>query len=461
MGEHNRSFAALRRWNSLSIRPSSFPTFAPHRLRLCCPKKWAAMKFNPFKPNSLVNPGMFSGRVDELNTVEKCLFQAKHGNPQHFLFEGERGIGKSSLFLFVHALASGHIPYDDNKRFNFLVVSVDLAQCNTIIDIIREIGSALRSAIAEQNQLKEAAKSVWDFLTNWEVLGVRYHREPGNLDEAVLANDLVDSLTNVLRQAGDSLEGILLLIDEADRPPEEAGLGLLVKLLTERLTRKGNGNCLIGMAGLPTLVPKLRASHESSPRVFEAMSLEPLEDHERHSVVRRGIEEANKKNPIKTVITEEAVELIGHLSEGYPHFIQQFAYCAFERDTDNTIDAHDVLDGAFRENGALAQLGHKYFNRMYFERINSENYRLVLNAMAAHGNNWVSRQEIIEESGVGEYVVGNAIKALREREIIHSDDTRRGYYKLPTRSFATWINAIKSVEEKTGSDAQFKLELDR
>jgi hypothetical protein len=80
--------------------------------------------------------------------------------------------------------------------------------------------------------------------------------------------------------------------------------------------------------------------------------------------------------------------------------------------------------------------------------------------MAAHQNSWVSRQEIIEESGVGEHIVDNALKALRKREIIVADDTRRGFYKLPTRSFATWINAIKSVQEQTGNTTQLKLEIE-
>ena len=56
-------------------------------------------KFNPFQPNKMVVPGMFTGRIEEMHTIEQCLFQAKHGNPQHFLVEGERGIGKSSVVV--------------------------------------------------------------------------------------------------------------------------------------------------------------------------------------------------------------------------------------------------------------------------------------------------------------------------------------------------------------------------
>ncbi len=414
------------------------------------------MKFNPFKPNSMAGPGMFSGRFDELQTIEKCLFQTRHGNPQHFLIEGERGIGKSSLLLFVNALATGTVAGLSGGSYSFLVISVDLSQCDTVSRIVREIGVGLKGALSERTQLKEKAKAVWEFLTNWEVLGVRYHREEVNIDEGTLASDLVHSIAGTLESSKGEMDGILILLDEADRPPEDAQLGAFLKLFTERLQRKDCGNCVIGMAGLPTLIPKMRASHESSPRVFETMTLAPLERHESSSVVEAGIKIANETNPIQTSISPDALELISVLSEGYPHFIQQFAYCAFEADRDNSLDATDVVEGAFSENGALAQLGHKYFNKMYFENVTSESYRSVLNAMARHGNEWVNRKVLIEEANVGAFIVGNALRALTEREIIIQDSSRRGYYKLPTQSFATWINAIKSVEEKAGKDAVFR-----
>lgn len=35
-------------------------------------------------------------------------------------------------------------------------------------------------------------------------------------------------------------------------------------------------------------------------------------------------------------------------------------------------------------------------------------------------------------------------------EIIIRDEARRGFYRLPTKSFAAWINAGQSASEKTG-----------
>jgi predicted Rossmann fold nucleotide-binding protein DprA/Smf involved in DNA uptake len=140
---------------------------------------------------------------------------------------------------------------------------------------------------------------------------------------------------------------------------------------------------------------------------------------------------------------------LADLSEGYPHFVQQFGYSAFEHDSDNLIDLDDVGDSAFKPGGALSQLGDKFFNEMYHARISSEDYRRVLDAMADHGDDWVARKTIIKESGVSEANVDNALSTLKLKEIILQDDTRRGYYRLPTYSFAAWINALKQARAKS------------
>lgn len=212
---------------------------------------------------------------------------------------------------------------------------------------------------------------------------------------------------------------------------------------------------LIGLAGLSSIIGKLRASHESAPRIFETLHLDPLETEERKSVVASGLREANAKNGFEVKITDDALQLISTLSEGYPHFVQQFAYSAFAEDSDNVIDVGDVAMGAFKENGALAQLGAKYFSEMYHAKIASDDYRRVLDTMAIHGDGWVARKELINETNLKPTTVTNALNALKNKNIILSDETRQGqgFYRLPTKSFAAWINAIKSVENETQNQA--------
>jgi hypothetical protein len=344
----------------------------------------------------MVAPGMFTGRLDEVTAIEQSLYQAKHGNPHHFLIQVERGIGKSSLFYYIEIVAGGLIPTSEHTHMRFLAISVDLIGVETQLDVVRCIGRGLSRAISARDTVKEKAKAVWDFLTKWEVLGVRYHRDAGASEIEDARDEIVNKMADLLEAAADDLDGILILIDEADSAGEDSRLGEFVKLFTERLSRRSCHNVILGMAGLPSIIGKLKASHASSARIFETFLLEALEPGERETVVLRGLQEANGKNEFQTAITDDALEMISDLSEGYPHFVQQFAYSAFAEDTDNVIDAEDVTRGAYKENGALTQLGNKYFNEMCHARISSEDYRRVLDAMAAHGDSWIARKQSLE-----------------------------------------------------------------
>lgn len=409
------------------------------------------MKFNPFRPNNMVGPGMFVGRIDELDTIEQCLFQTQNANPQHFLIEGERGIGKSSLLFLTKHIANGTVPSRlINKVMKFLVVDVDLGSVETQLDIVQAIGRRLRTAIGERDGLKRTAARAWEFLLKWEVMGVRYHPENTvATDDA--RDELVSTFLKLTTDARHELDGIFLIIDEADAPGESAKLGEFLKLFAERLARNDCNNVLLGLAGLPSAIPKMRASHPSAPRLFEVLRLDPLSPDERMSVVSVGLEAAAAANGLETKITGDALNLIADLSEGYPHFIQQFSYSAFAQDQDNVIDVSDVEVGAYKEGGALTQLGHKYFSDMYHGKISSDDYRRVLDTMAAHSDGWTARKDLIAESGIADSRVSNALVALKERNIIVQDESRRGFYRLPTKSFATWINAIRSLKDKQDS----------
>lgn len=413
------------------------------------------MKFNPFRPNSAVAPGMFVGRVDELFAIEQCMLQTKNMNPQHFIILGERGIGKTSLLDYVQAVSNGeYTTLQSNIKFRFLTIFVDLGGCSDKLEIVQKLARGFRSELQSQDDLKELASGVLSWLANWEVLGIKYNQSSSTstFDIEEITEDLIIQISEFCNATHSVLDGVMFLIDEADRPSSYAGLGEYIKFITERLNRKKCYNTLFGLAGLPTLLSKLRESHESSPRLFQIMTLQTLSQPERERVIDRAIEVSNEKNTIQTIIEADARKFLAELSEGYPHFVQQFGYSAFEVDTDNIINFDDVTEGAFSDNGALSQLGDKFFNEMYNALISSDDYRKVLDTMAEHQDNWISRATILAESGVSTSSVNNALKALRDKEIIITDSARRGFYKLPTKSFAAWINAVKSARAK--NDAQ-------
>ena len=73
-------------------------------------------------------------------------------------------------------------------------------------------------------------------------------------------------------------------------------------------------------------------------------------------MIDRGLTVSTRQSDVAVTITDDAKTAIGVLSEGYPHFIQQFAYSAFNHDTNNIIELDDVIDGVYAEHGALHNL---------------------------------------------------------------------------------------------------------
>lgn len=412
-------------------------------------------RFNPFRPNEIVHPGMFAGRYNELVALEKTLFQTKHGNPTHFLIDGERGIGKSSLLLNLMWVATGDFaPFEQQEKFNFVTVSVCLDSAHNYADIIRAIATELRRKISEREQLKEFAKSAWDFLKKLEVGGVRYRDEKRpDPKDTELVEELACAISGCLGSLGSEVDGILVLVDEADKPPASANLGAFVKLLTERLKLRGCDRLCIGLAGLTDLRDKLRRSHESSLRLFKVFALEPLSPEDCGIAIRRGLEAAKEKNGFEVTITPDAEANLAFITQGYPHFIQQFAYCAFESDADNNIDLDDVLKGAYGDTGALRQLGLKYFEKQYFDQIGSNEYRQVLRIIAKQFGEWVTKAQIRKEAlGIKAYTLDNALSALKSRGIIVPKKGTKGTFRLPSRSFAIWLGAYTQTEELIASN---------
>ena len=160
--------------------------------------------------------------------LEKALFQAKHGNPDHFIISGERGIGKSSLLYYMTILAKGNISSLDDIVFRFLVLNIELIPTNTYTDIIKKVGAEFQREIAGHERAKELAKSVWDFLSRWQAFGISYKAPEKTESAPELLEDLIHTVSEVLARLIPTLDGLLLLIDEADKPAAEAHLGQFV-----------------------------------------------------------------------------------------------------------------------------------------------------------------------------------------------------------------------------------------
>jgi AAA+ ATPase superfamily predicted ATPase len=402
-------------------------------------------RINPFKPNSPAPTAMFAGRYDEILALENGLFQTKNSQPSNFMITGDRGIGKSSLLFYLNHVSNGSVPSPEYGGFDFVSINISVSDKLDTVTLIKLIERNISRELGKIETVRGFLKDTWSFVQRLRVLdsGISATEQDSEvelqLDE--LAYSLAETCKRVINpERGEKKkDGILFLFDECDNATSALRIGYFFKTITEALQRHGCENIMFIIAGLPDTAEKLSKSHESSVRVFTHMKIKELGGDDRKYVVNKGLEEANKINSEKLAIAPSALELISTLSEGYPHFIQQFSYCAFEHNTDGEISDDDVLDAAFKPGGAIDAIGSRYYASAFYDRIKSDEYRQVLTIMAQKMNAWITKAEIRAKFTGDETTLSNALQALTTRKIILKNSAKVGEYRLQQRGFAIWI----------------------
>jgi hypothetical protein len=405
-------------------------------------------KINPFKPNSPVPPGMFAGRLEEISALENGLYQTKNGNSSNFLLTGERGIGKSSLIGYIKPTAQGIITSSDYDKFNFIVVNTVISNKSTLISFIKLLERNLKreiEKIGKTEKVRGFFDDTWSFVQRLKIMDSGIDKAQVNEDLDLIIDDFSYSLSETSKRVANpesgetAKDGIMIIVDEADNACPDLHIGYFFKVVTEILQQHGCDNVMFILAGLPDVVEKLTSSHESSMRVFTQLVVKELRPDDRKYVINRGITVGNEKNVDQTTISNDARNMISTLSEGYPHFIQQFSYSAFEANTDGEISEDDVATGAFRQGGALDAIGSRYYQALYNEQIKSDEYREVLEIMAESMNSWIKKSEIREKFSGNDHTVSDALQALTARKIILKNPSKLGEYRLQHKGFALWI----------------------
>lgn len=402
-------------------------------------------KVNPFKPNSPVSTGMFAGRLKEIQLLEKALFQTKNGLPCNSLVTGERGIGKSSLMMILKDFATGQYETLEHGKFNFLTISGMISDKTDLVTLIRLIERNIHRELGKTESIRKYLSATWEFAKRIRIMDSGIDGANEISDPDIIIDEFSYSLAQTCRRISspekgeERKDGILFILDEADNASDSLRIGYFFKIVTELLQQHGCNNVMFVVVGLPDITDKLLSSHESSLRVFNQIKITELNPNDRKMVVDLGLEEANRINDEKTTITEEAKVHISTLSEGYPHFIQQFSYSAFEFNTDGEVSSDDVLRGAFDQNGAIDSIGSRYYAADYHSKIKSDEYRQVLSIMAESMNSWIKKSEIREKFSGSNQTLTDALAALTKRKIILKNSSARGEYRLQQRGFAIWI----------------------
>lgn len=404
-------------------------------------------KYNPFEPNSPTF-WMFAWRRNEIEEIDKALCQTKRGNPNHILLIWERGIWKSSLLLVWEIIAKWE--FSIKEKHNFLSILISLNEKTSPIDLVSTIKKKIEREVKKIAPAMGFLKDAWEFITKFEVWWISYKKEQikdisSQIYESTTLSicDIVNWITSDSKLKdlwlSSKLDGLVILIDEVDKANEDLDLGTFLKNLSETLISERCNYVLLILAGLPNTRDILRKSHESSLRLFKELYLWALSKDDVKEVVDKWIKIFGEKNTNGITVEDEWLEWLYKYSEWYPHFVQQIWFSAVEEDKDFIISKKDVTDWFFKKWWALEAIWERYYKKLYYTDINTDAQREVLDIMAEKWNEWVKRDFIKKNYSKGERNMNNAIKALKEKNIILTKEWVKWEYRLQWVSFAFWV----------------------
>ncbi len=276
---------------------------------------------NPYAPGAGTPPPALVGRDQIIGIANVGLRRLKSARAsQHMLITGLRGVGKTVLLGKLAAVGE-HVGYR--------VIRVEAVGGD---DTIRSILRQARRIVDEFDggaKVGRALRSIESVSLTVVGTGVAVERRVGRSDREALADVLVD----LAAVAADEGLGVMLAIDEAQMLDRHDLRRLLAGV--HRCSQDGLPLYFL-LAGLPNLIGEVAKAATYAERMFTVADLGPLTPDQ---VVQAIVEPAEE---IGVSWSLEATELIVDHSDGFPFFVQTWAYHTWNAAIGDPISAADV-----------------------------------------------------------------------------------------------------------------------
>ncbi|MHB8874126.1 MAG: ATP-binding protein [Myxococcaceae bacterium] len=325
---------------------------------------------NPFAPGAGTQPPELAGRSGVMIDAEVALARTRGGKGKSALFLGLRGVGKTVLLYKVAEMAHscGCVPIsleapEDQRLAQMLVPSLRAA-------LFKLSGSEKASQHAKNALgVLRAFASVFKARVGDVEFGVK--PESGTADSGNLEHDLAALLTVVAEAAQRDGSGLALFVDEMQYLNGEDLSALIVAV--HKVGQRGLPLVLFG-AGLPQLAALAGEAKSYAERLFDFPVIGPLTPAAAAEAIRTPLTRENVD------IEPEALEFIVTKTLGYPYFLQEWGYQAWNVGTGSPIT---LADAKVATAGALARLDSGFF-KVRFDRLTPKE-KEYMRAMASLG----------------------------------------------------------------------------
>ncbi len=345
---------------------------------------------NPFSPGAGSPPPELAGRNDILNQAMMTLARVKRGRAEKsMMIIGLRGTGKTVLLHEISKLAENEgyqaafIEAHEKKSLPELLLP-ELRRVLFILDADKKISEKVKKAF---RVLKSFVSSIKLNIKIQEIdFGMGVEPERGIADSGDLESDLAQVFISLGEAAKDRNTSVAIVIDELQYLTEQELSSLIMAI--HRITQKSLPVVLIG-AGLPQLVGKAGRAKSYAERLFDYPELGPLKKEDAKQALQAPVKRENVS------FTDEALNEIINVTEGYPYFLQEWGYQAWNIAQKSLID---IAVAKSATDASIQRLDQNFF-RVRFDRLTPRE-KEYLRALAELGSAPQRSGDVAEELGL-------------------------------------------------------------
>lgn len=389
---------------------------------------------NPFSPGAGSPPPELAGREPLLEQARITLGRVKAGRPERsFLLVGLRGVGKTVLLNRIRELAESA-----GYRSVLLEAHEGKPLATLLLPALRQLMISLDRMAQISQKVKRGLRVLRSFFNGLKLkyqeieVGIDVDPETGVADSGSLESDLAEVFVALGEAAQDRGTAVALIIDEMQYLSEEELSALIMAI--HQISQRQLPVILIG-AGLPQLVALAGRSKSYAERLFQFPEVGALQPADAAEALQQPVQDQGVQ------FDPDALQEIIRQTKGYPYFLQEWGYQAWNLALASPIGI-DVVRQATDE--SIRRLDANFF-RVRFDRLTPRE-KQYLRALADMGETVQRSGEIAERLGVKVQSIAPVRNGLIRKGMIFSPAHGDTAFTVPL--FADFMKRIMPAASK-------------
>lgn len=313
---------------------------------------------NPFSPGAGSPPPELVGRDPILDQARILLGRVKQKKPEKsMLLTGLRGVGKTVLLNEIKRMADS-----DGYRTISIEAHEGKALGPLIAPYLRSLLYDLNRIAGTGDKVKRGLAVLRSFVGALKVtigdisIGLDIEPEKGSADSGDLEIDLPNLFVAIGEAAEDRNSAVAIFIDEIQYFRQKE-LGALIMAM-HKIQQRQLPVVLLG-AGLPILPGMAGESKSYAERLFNFPNIGALSKADTAKALQEPAQQAG------VAFENSALDEVFRLTKGYPYFLQEWGYVAWNLATTSPITLQVVRDA---KKAVIPRLDENFF-RVRFDRL--------------------------------------------------------------------------------------------